>query len=416
MCIYGLEEITTETIESSFIRVANEPDYGLALFYYEQLFEGLPDNAETLLMQTCINLTNKQRDDDASNLWNICNQDKKELLSNEAQIPIIDSIHVDDASGIDIKKKTLEKYYIGPNKKVINVIPNIAFTGSYVPLPLGGHIALSLDGFWILGSTQGNPKVIPYVSKHLNKAQYTKKSELVFIVPGFGQNRYYHAIVHSIPYLMAYKEMGLDCPIALPRFPYELQPRIREVLDAMMDYMRIPKERILSRERMFSTKFESAVAPVIHILPNKFVTDFYEDFSDHFEKDSSCHVQPEKVYISRILQDRRRIDNEDRIIELLADQGFRILELENMSFEEQFCSLRDAKTVVAPHGAGLVNTLFCRNKISMVELLTYTSPPYFKNICDSRGFEYTSIQARQSENNMWHVEEDDLNKLISSVI
>src|SRR5690606_29148055 len=68
----------------------------------------------------------------------------------------------------------------------------------------------------------------------------------------------------------------------------------------------------------------------------------------------------ERIYVSRTLARQRRVQNEDELVSLLERYGFAKYIPEQMPFEDQVRLFRDAKAVVAPHGAGLANLVFAR--------------------------------------------------------
>lgn len=66
-----------------------------------------------------------------------------------------------------------------------------------------------------------------------------------------------------------------------------------------------------------------------------------------------------KLYISRKDSAKRRLMNEDAVAQRLLARGFEILQLSDLSLADQMAAFRDAEVVVAPHGAGLTNLLYC---------------------------------------------------------
>jgi len=75
--------------------------------------------------------------------------------------------------------------------------------------------------------------------------------------------------------------------------------------------------------------------------------------------------QTKKVWISRKNSPTRNIINEDEVFLIL--KGWTMAKLETMSFQDQMNLFAEAEVVVAPHGAGLVNLLWCYPKTKIVE-------------------------------------------------
>ncbi|MFB2898136.1 tetratricopeptide repeat protein [Aerosakkonemataceae cyanobacterium BLCC-F50] len=87
----------------------------------------------------------------------------------------------------------------------------------------------------------------------------------------------------------------------------------------------------------------------------------------------------ERLYISRKDTANRRIINEYEIIDLLEKLGFQSIVLESMSVIEQAALLTNAKVVIAPHGGGLTNIVFCQPGTKVIEIFSpnYVYPCYW---------------------------------------
>lgn len=95
--------------------------------------------------------------------------------------------------------------------------------------------------------------------------------------------------------------------------------------------------------------------------------------------DPAC-LEPEKckrIYISRKNAGYRKVANEIEVIEKLASFGFCPVVLENLSVMEQAQLFAAAKFVVAPHGAGLANLVFCQPGTKVIEIFS----PFYVNVC-----------------------------------
>jgi capsular polysaccharide biosynthesis protein len=88
----------------------------------------------------------------------------------------------------------------------------------------------------------------------------------------------------------------------------------------------------------------------------------------------------ERLYLSRAKAKRRRVVREEALVSALESRGFRCLYLEEMTWAEQVCAFSHAREIVAPHGAGLANTVFCRAGTKVVELFhrEYVNPCFWR--------------------------------------
>ena len=74
------------------------------------------------------------------------------------------------------------------------------------------------------------------------------------------------------------------------------------------------------------------------------------------------------IYISRKETSSRRIVNEAEVVICLEKLGFQTITLELMSVAQQASLLANSKVIVAPHGAGLTNLVFCAPGTKVIEI------------------------------------------------
>ena len=77
---------------------------------------------------------------------------------------------------------------------------------------------------------------------------------------------------------------------------------------------------------------------------------------------------PRRLYISRRDSDQRRLVNEDAVIDVVRRAGYTVVTLSGMSVVEQIRLFAGAERIVAPHGAGLTNIVYCGEGTSLLEL------------------------------------------------
>jgi hypothetical protein len=79
-------------------------------------------------------------------------------------------------------------------------------------------------------------------------------------------------------------------------------------------------------------------------------------------------VPGRRLYISRQDSTQRRLVNEEQVIEEVVQAGFEAVTLTGMTVAEQARLFDEASHIIAPHGAGLTNILFCRPGTILLEL------------------------------------------------
>jgi len=115
---------------------------------------------------------------------------------------------------------------------------------------------------------------------------------------------------------------------------------------------------------------------------------------------------PRRLLVSRAAAPNPRIDPEAaRLVrEMCIARGFTEIRFEEMDFNAQAQALYDADCIVAPHGAGLVNTLFGRNNLRVLELGSELDHDgsiraCFYQLTTNRGQTYMVLNGSQGEIN-----------------
>jgi tetratricopeptide (TPR) repeat protein len=142
-----------------------------------------------------------------------------------------------------------------------------------------------------------------------------------------------------------------------------------------LNKLEIPQEKILDGWQLH-LKAKRLVVPSLsgRYRCSKWACNFLRG---KFLRDSGKNLKSaERLYISRKLASRRRVVNEEEVVEFLDKLGFVSVVLESMSVEEQAWCLAGAKVVVAPHGGGLTNLVFCNPGTKAIEIF---SPDYIPN-------------------------------------
>ena len=106
----------------------------------------------------------------------------------------------------------------------------------------------------------------------------------------------------------------------------------------------------------------------------------------------------ERLYLTRSNSRRRRIANETALWSALEPAGFVRLTMETLTWPEQINAFRHARIVVAPHGAGLANLVFCRPGTRVLELFhrSYVHWTYWQ-LAALLGLDYRPLVAPGAE-------------------
>jgi len=105
----------------------------------------------------------------------------------------------------------------------------------------------------------------------------------------------------------------------------------------------------------------------------------------------SPSARPRKLFLSRRRAGVRRLLNEDEVISAL-DPDFELVEPESLTVRQQATLFSEAGIVVAPHGAGLTNLLFCASPTPVVELVHRDEPPNtYRRLAGLLGHPYIAV-------------------------
>ncbi|WP_167670267.1 glycosyltransferase family 61 protein [Paenibacillus tianmuensis] len=114
---------------------------------------------------------------------------------------------------------------------------------------------------------------------------------------------------------------------------------------------------------------------------------------------NDCSMQHEYIYISREYARHRRVINEEEVVDQLAALGFKKVTLDSMKVAEQVQLFSCAKFIIAPHGAGLTNLVFCKPGTKVIELFsTQYMPAFFWMVSNHVQLDYYYLIAHVNKN------------------
>ena len=206
--------------------------------------------------------------------------------------------------------------------------------------------------------------------RYVNSKKPKNIDGVVFsLLCGGAPNRnYYHWLFDSIPKLELIKD-------ARNKIDYFYVPSFykQKFKKESLSYFNIIDEQIIDSHEYPHIKTKKQIIACTHHNPGnpnnvpKWICSFLrKSFITHDIFDES---EIKKIYISREGASCRRIINEDLILSKLTCLGFKKFKLENISFHDQITLFANADIVVAPHGAGLANIIFCKPGTKIVELM-----------------------------------------------
>ncbi len=196
----------------------------------------------------------------------------------------------------------------------------------------------------------------------------------VAVLSGLSGNVYFHWMVDVLPRIELLRHSGRDLAeidwFLVNSCQHQFQRESLRILG-------IPEEKVLESDRLPHIQATELIVPSFAGYlgwPSGWAMDFLRrEFLKGIIPSSSY---PKRIYISRSKARYRRVLNEEDAIEVLEQFGFVSILPESMSLAEQIAHFYHAEVIVAAHGSGLTNTIFCNQGTKVIELV---SPHYISH-------------------------------------
>ena len=220
----------------------------------------------------------------------------------------------------------------------------------------------------------------------------------------YNTDNYFHFLYDSLPYLISYLRLKSDIPELklLMQYPNEQKNCFYPFINEFLEILNIFKEDIilvdentLYSEVYVSTSYTHDIDS--NLPPRKEIYNFYQNIVSIVKDNYSANVvTPQKIYISRrtwLHNDfsnigtnyttRRRLVNEDELVENLKREGFVEIFTENLTTLEKILYFANATHVVGAIGGGISNVLFSPKTTKLEALVS----PTFLDV--NRRFKYS---------------------------
>lgn len=245
-------------------------------------------------------------------------------------------------------------------------------------------LILSYDNKLFIDFTKNtkNQSVREAFHSHIKKPLY-KKGTYATICSDYSEN-YFHWMMEILPRMkMLEDEMEhIDYLI----IPNDLKKFHKETLN----HMGINSEKILEIKDGDHFLCEDLYVPSLPVRNAQIPTWVCDYLREKFSP--TTIVEPFRlVYLSREDAFYRNIVNEDEIIIYLRNRGFEIIQMSNLSLEEEIKICSEAKIIVSPHGAALTSIVFTQ-RCKILELMPpFRIKPVYWKIASQVGAEYYYI-------------------------
>ena len=252
----------------------------------------------------------------------------------------------------------------------------------------------------ILADTHSGPVGLILSSEELPSPEYIDGT-VAFLSVRWGHRGYFHWICDVLARIELLRLGGIDLnsidKFVINKFDQQFQIET-------FAHLGIPREKIIESLEIPHIQAKTLIVPSLPQLRA------YRDTAWASQALKRSFLNPEdlktfnkveRIYINRLDAPHRRVVNEDKVIEFLESWGFTSIALESMSFSEQVLCMASAKVIVAVHGAGLSNLVFCNPETKIIEIF---SPAHVQNtywrISNACGLDHYHLMSDDTDPNV----------------
>lgn len=241
----------------------------------------------------------------------------------------------------------------------------------------------------------------------------------------YNTDNYYHFIYDTLPYLISYLDLKKEKPNLklLMNYPnsgsHNFYPFVKEflgLLDINDDDILIVDNHTIYNEVYISSSYTHSIDS--NLPPRKEVYNFYQELAVDVKYGNDYVETPKKIYISRrswIHNDfsnigtnyttRRKLENEDLLVERLKELGYVEVFTENLSTIEKIQMFSQVDSVIGSIGGGMCNVLFSPATTNVTVLLS----PTFLDVNKRFTYSFSNVNVNYF-NDTKHVCDDEFKK------
>lgn len=242
----------------------------------------------------------------------------------------------------------------------------------------------------------------------------------------YNTDNYYHFVYDTLPYLISYfiKKKEINNLKLLMNLPNKKQKQFYKFVSEFLEILGVDKSDIVLADKNTLYKTIYISSSYTHginsnLPPRSEIYNFYNKIVNIVLKNNSSDLElPEKIYVSRrtwINRDfsnigtnyttRRKLENEDELVNQLIQIGFKEIFSESLSTFGKILLFANAKQVVGAIGGGLVNVLFCNKNCKVISI----NSPTFLNINERFKYSFDTVKIHHF-NDTKHVDQCEFKK------
>lgn len=333
----------------------------------------------------------------------------KQFARDHPELGSYKEIFPEHISRLDIDREFYEACppYLEPHMEILQPSSYLLTlkNGRVVSGLLGRNIAyISADNHLVGGISfqWENDHLLPADKNKILKRSFFEqpksyKGKVFSLLSGAaGRFNYFHWFIDTFPKIYLAMKAGIFDSIdwfLVPAYSYSFQKEY-------LSFLGISANRVIKGDRHAHIEAEELIVPSasrgvdLHIPT--WICDFYRQVI--LPKVNLETGDKKRIYISRNDSKKRKVLNEDQLIPVLKKYGFEIHQLDNKTTEEQIRLFASAGFVLAPHGAGLSNLVYCQPGTRVVEFFPggYVKQTYY-DLSNKCGLDYSYIIFEKEE-------------------
>tara|TARA_B100001027_G_scaffold119395_1_gene82423 strand:+ start:82 stop:1161 length:1080 start_codon:yes stop_codon:yes gene_type:complete len=302
-------------------------------------------------------------------------------------------------NGVNLKKYKYKLYEIVNGKIFTDYVENVSIISNNFLIKDASF--QQINGFL---KNSENEVLKSGISKFLKKVN---GSVAVLTQGASGHHNYAHWMLDIIPKIKLISNL-----YALNKIDYFYFTRLNSFQKQTLKLLGVESRKFIDSNNKRYLMVDKLIA-VSH--PYYFKKSFFNSQSKiptwiirYLRKEFLKKVNNPKKKIKKIFIDRSdsknkhcKLINNEEIKKFLIKKSYKCIKLSKLTFSEQVSVFKNCNKVIAPHGAGLTNIVFCRKDTKIVEIIPKdNSNKLFKRISRINNLNYKSIYLNKIKDNL----------------
>jgi len=274
-----------------------------------------------------------------------------------------------------------------PETHVASVPDGVAFSTGAVFDPAGRFVEMASHDY----DSIDDPRRIRHgfaPKPHRSFPTIHRLPHQVVALTASNQEFYFHWIFDVLPRLWLAEKAGYG---EGPFFVEARLPFQRRTLRALG----VTGARRIDAGEVTAVSAANLIVPCHRIVPGHLFPEWAIHFlRDRLLPDAGARRSPvRRLYLSRKHAGHRRVVNEPEVVSFLGEYGFQSIRAEDLMFFDQVSLFRDAEIIIAPHGGGLANLVFCAPGAQVIELFPNSNIDLYYRLATQLGLDYRFVRS-----------------------